>query len=85
VTVEVLYFTGCPHAAAAVALVRSCVARLGLAIDVVERDGAHPSPSVRIDGRDVMGEPPTAGPTCRLDVPSEDRILAALRAGMGAT
>ncbi|HKA92000.1 MAG TPA: hypothetical protein VKE22_30260 [Haliangiales bacterium] len=79
-TVEVLYFAGCPHAAGAVALVRDCVARLGLAIDVVEREGAYPSPSVRVDGRDVMGEPATAGQSCRLDVPTEDRVIAALRA-----
>src|SRR5262249_55166790 len=82
-TIEVLYFSGCPHAAGALALVRTCVARLGLAVEVLAREGAYPSPSVRVDGRDIMGEPGTAQPACRLDVPTEDRVMAALRAAGG--
>jgi len=82
-TVEVLYFTGCPHAADALALVRRCVARLELAVEVGEKVGAFPSPSVRIDGRDVMGEPRTEGAACRLDLPTEDCVMAALLAAQG--
>jgi hypothetical protein len=80
VIVEVFYTAGCPHAAAAVALVRACAARLGVDIALVERDGDHPSPSVRVDGRDVMGEPVAAGPACRLDRPTRERVMAALGA-----
>ncbi len=79
-TVEVLYFTGCPHAARAVASVRACLARLGLEVAVIERDGDHPSPTVRVNGRDVMGEPQTRGRACRLDVPTDEDIMSALRA-----
>jgi hypothetical protein len=83
-TVEVRYLAGCPHAAAALALVRRCVARLGLDVAVIENEGDHPSPSVRVNGSDVMGEPPAAGPTCRLDVPTEERVLRALVAAAGS-
>jgi hypothetical protein len=47
---------------------------------VTERVGDFPSPTVLVDGTDVMGQPPRSGASCRLDVPTEDRVLAALRA-----
>ena len=81
--VEVLYFAGCPNAPRARALVGECVARLGVAVDIVERDGDYPSPSVRVNGRDVMGEVTAAGRACRRDVPSEQRVMEALRRAMG--
>lgn len=81
-TVEVLYFEGCPHAAAALALVRRCLARLGLGVTLIEREGDYPSPTVRINGRDVMGAPATGERACRLDVPTEDHVLNALRGAM---
>ena len=83
--IEVLYFADCPHAAAAVALVRRCVSALGLdvAVTVTVREADHPSPTVRIDGADVMGDPPATGLACRLDVPTEERVLAALRRAPG--
>lgn len=82
--VEVLHFAGCPNAADTLALVRRCVARLGLATAVVERDGDHPSPTVLVNGRDVMGEPATAERACRLDVPTEAHIMSALTAALEA-
>jgi hypothetical protein len=80
-TVEILYFEGCPHAAATVAMVRRCLARLVLEVAVVERVGNFPSPTVRVDGRDVMGDPPAADRSCRLDIPDEGDFLDALRVG----
>ena len=76
--VEVFYFKGCPHAASALALVRACAERLGIAVAIMERDGDFPSPSVRVNGRDVMGEPGASGRACRCDLPTEERIAAAL-------
>ena len=46
---------------------------------MIERIGDYPSPTVLVNGDDVMGQPSTSGPTCRLDVPTEDRVMAALR------
>ena len=83
-TVEVLYFTGCPNAASTLELVRRCLARLALQIDVVEHDGNHASPTVRVNGIDVMGAPSTWELSCRLDIPTEEKVSAALRRAMGA-
>lgn len=46
---------------------------------VVERVGAYPSPTVLVDGVDVMtpGAPLIAN-ACRLDLPIRERVLAAL-------
>jgi hypothetical protein len=78
VTVEVLFLRGCPHAAAARAMVERCVARLGLAVEVAAREGDYPSPTVMVDGVDVMGAPAGADPVCRLDLPTEERVMSAL-------
>jgi hypothetical protein len=78
ITVEVLYFSGCPHAEAARALVRDCLARLDLDVAIVERDGDYASPTVLVNGRDVMGAVESAGRSCRRDLPTEERLMAAL-------
>ena len=78
-TVEVLYHSGCPHARSAIDLVQGCVGRLGLGIAIVENEGDHPSPTVLVNGQDVMGIRPPSGRACRLDLPTEERILDALR------
>jgi hypothetical protein len=83
VTIEVLYFDGCPNADATRALVRRCLAELALDATLVEREGDYPSPTVRVDGRDVMGEPAVAGRACRLDVPTSAEIETALRRAAG--
>ena len=80
VTVDVLYFDGCPNAATTLALVRSCVARFGGGVEIVEHQGDHPSPSVLVNGEDIMGDPGTTGRACRCDLPSEQRIMDTIRA-----
>ena len=77
-TIQLLYFTGCPHAEAARALLKSCLGRLGLAWPVEEKNGDYPSPTILIEGVDVMGKPPTAHRMCRLDVPTEARLMTVL-------
>jgi hypothetical protein len=53
---------------------------LGLATPVLERVGAFPSPSVLVDGADVMRPiQPPLGEYCRLDVPTRTAIVAALQ------
>lgn len=76
--VEVLVAVGCPHAEEALALVRRCLARLGLPDEVIAREGDFPSPTVRVNGHDVMGAPPAWESGCRLDRPTEERVLRAL-------
>jgi hypothetical protein len=81
VEVELLLTPDCPNASAARAVLADCLQRLGLVIQVRERVGDYPSPTILVDGVDVMagtaGVPPT--PACRLSVPTAARVLAALR------
>lgn len=78
--VELLLAPECPLADAARSVVERCIEQLGLATQVMERVGEYPSPTILVDGVDVMTG--TAGTpraqACRLDVPTEPRVLAAL-------
>jgi hypothetical protein len=53
-----------------------------LCVPVTELVGHYPSPSVRIDGVDVMRPDcgPPVGDACRLDAPTRERVLEALQA-----
>jgi hypothetical protein len=79
--VELLTSPRCPHAAAAKAAVAGCLTALGIEVPIIERVGRYPSPTVLVDGIDVMrpdhGAP--RGYACRLDLPTAQRILNALR------
>lgn len=80
--IELLTSPGCPNADTARALINDCLAALGIHASVVDRVGRYPSPTVLIDGVDVMrpegGAP--IGDACRLDLPTRQRVLDALRA-----
>ncbi len=79
--IELLLAPDCPNAVAARAVLVSCLTRLGLPTGVRERVGRYPSPTILVDGIDVMTgtvEGP-ARQACRLDVPTESELLAALR------
>ena len=71
----------CPNADSARRLLKDCLAAAGVAATVIERVGTYHSPSELIDGVDVM-DPGAAlvGDACRLDVPTRERVLAALAA-----
>jgi len=83
VNVELLLTPNCPNASAARAVLADSLRRLGLPVRVHERVGDYPSPTILVDGVDVMTEA-EEGPrvaACRLDVPTTERVLAALRGG----
>lgn len=82
-TVELLLFAGCPHVPRAREVLARAIARLGHPVSVRELDGDYPSPSIRVDGVDVMGDAPVSGRACRLDAPTEERVLDALRRALG--
>ena len=79
VEIELLSVEGCPHVDAARQLLKACVEQLHLSARIEDKVGAYPSPTIRVDGEDVMGSPPFAEAACRLDTPTRDRVLAALR------
>ena len=73
--VELLHLPDCPHVERARELLRSCLGELGLTTIRVEvRSGSYPSPSIIVNGTDVMGAPPYEAASCRLDVPSRERV-----------
>jgi hypothetical protein len=80
--IEVLTSPGCPNAGAAKKTVADSLTALGMDVPVIDRVGRYPSPTVLIDGVDVMrpeAGPPT-GDACRLDLPTPQRVLDALSA-----
>lgn len=80
--VELLQHAGCRSAAAVHELVQECLTTLAITTPVTVRVGDYPSPTVLINGVDVMrpAPAPPTGSVCRLDVPTRDRVLAALTA-----
>ena len=78
--VELLLGPQCPNAEAARSVLTACLRQLGLDMRVRERVGDYPSPTILIDGVDVMtgqrGAPTRQA--CRLDVPTAARVVAAL-------
>jgi glutaredoxin len=79
--VELFTSPGCPNAAAAKKTLTECLAALGIDVPIIERVGHYASPTVRVDGIDVMrpDDETPLGDMCRLDLPTRQRILAALR------
>jgi alkylmercury lyase len=79
--IELLTSPGCPHATAARETVTDCLTTLGIHVPIAERVGRYPSPTVLVDGIDVMRPEAGAsiGDACRLDLPTTQRVLQALR------
>jgi hypothetical protein len=87
VRIELLLVPGCPNAEAARQVVVESVDALGLPVTVREVAGDFPSPTVLVDGVDVMtdAEGAPAMPACRLDVPTVPRVLAAVRRALATS
>ncbi len=80
IRIEFLAAPGCPNAAAARTTLASSLAELNRDVPIVDRIGRYPSPTILIDGVDVMrrgSEVPT-GDACRLDLPTPQDIREAL-------
>ncbi len=85
VKVELLLVPECPNADAARAVLADAIGRLGVRVAVHERVGDYPSPTVLVDGVDVVtgGRFEQSVATCRLDLPTVSNVVAALRAASG--
>ncbi|PEG38777.1 alkylmercury lyase [Mycolicibacterium agri] len=79
--VELLTSPGCPHAASVRRMLEQCLSEIGASHDaLIERVGSYSSPTVLIDGTDVMNcSTDVSVQACRLDLPTKDRIMAALQ------
>ena len=84
--IELLSSPGCPNAVTTRMVLTRSLNRLGIDTAIIERVGAFPSPTVLINGTDVMhpDQPPPTGQYCRLDLPTEAKVLDALRQAMPA-
>lgn len=80
IKIELLHIAGCPHVEQARRRPQSCLNDLGLGnVGFEDREGDFPSPSIIVDGAEVMGGPAVATASCRLDLPTRERVIAALR------
>lgn len=77
--IELRHVPGCANVEKTRVLLRDVVTALGVDIEVQEREGEYPSPSVLVDGVDVMGDPGFTGAGCRLDLPDRERLERYLR------
>lgn len=80
-SVELLFFPGCPHIEAARGQLRRAFEALGVApawreVDVTAPEApeavrGYGSPTILVDGRDVTGAPPGDGRACRVYLGSD--------------
>jgi hypothetical protein len=80
VRIELRSVPDCPNVDRARDLLRTCMKDLNLRLDVDEVQGDYPSPSILVNGVDVMGDPGYRAASCRLDVPTRTAIVSALGA-----
>ncbi len=59
-------------------MLRRCLGELHLEAPLREREGYFASPTILVNGVDVMGRTDIQGAMCRLDLPTDDRVRAAL-------
>jgi len=85
VIVELRSVPGCPNLAPVRQVLYAALAELGLQPTVTELVGDYPSPSILIDGVDVMGHSTAGGvAACRLDLPNGEHVRAALRQALAS-
>jgi hypothetical protein len=78
--VELRWVPGCPNVDRVRRELLVVLAELDLTLEVEELVGDYPSPTVVVDGLDVVThEPPRPGPSCRLDLPTHAQLIEALR------
>jgi hypothetical protein len=78
--IQLLHVPDCPLLDRVRETLRQCLHDTALTVAVEEIEGAHPSPTLLINGLDVTtGDPPGDQACCRLDLPTATQILDALR------
>ena len=85
--IELLTSPGCPNAETTRKILADCLSSLGIDEPIIDRVGTYPSPTVLIDGSQLFTaqaamRPAAKAPTgdaCRLDLPTPQHILDALR------
>jgi hypothetical protein len=75
--VQLLHVPSCPLAELVRATLSSSLSKTTAQVTIEDIEGPYPSPTLLVDGIDVTGRTPPPGPSCRLDLPTEDDVLAA--------
>lgn len=76
----ILHVPDCPLLGRVRADVERALDIVGAGIVLQEIAGPYPSPTVLVEGVEVTGRPLSGGPSCRLDLPTTDEIVAAILA-----
>ncbi|MFC5731267.1 MULTISPECIES: alkylmercury lyase [Nocardioides] len=78
--VQILHVPDCPLVDRLIDAVERCLAEAGVGEPVEVVVGDYPSPTLVIGGVDVAtGRPVEGEPRCRMDLPSQEQIRAAVR------
>ncbi|TSD94895.1 alkylmercury lyase [Skermania sp. ID1734] len=82
--IELLTSPGCPNADPARRVITEALTTLGIDTPILDQVGRFRSPTVLVDGIDVMSPDagPATGDACRLDLPTPDAVVRAIRAAM---
>lgn len=83
--VQLLHVPECPLTDQLRTRVHECLQQVGVLVVVEEQEGPYPSPTLLINGVDVVtGHSLTGHVSCRLDMPTHDQIITALQTGTKA-
>ncbi|HEX4213825.1 MAG TPA: alkylmercury lyase [Candidatus Dormibacteraeota bacterium] len=77
--IEILHLPDCPLVDRVRESLHRVLSTASVRSEITEHVGNYPSPTLLVDGRDVTGRPLGEFGVCRLDLPSDEQILAALR------
>lgn len=86
--IQLLHVPDCPLTDQLHARLSECVGHAGVSVEVEQREGVYPSPTLLINGLDaatghaLSGDALASDACCRLDLPAHDQIIAALRSGV---
>ena len=78
VQIRLLHVADCPLVDQLRVTLRAALRKAAVHVAIEEIEGPCPSPTLLIAGLDVTGRAPEPGAYCRLDLPTEGQILAAL-------
>ncbi|MGH7920071.1 MAG: organomercurial lyase [Candidatus Dormibacteraceae bacterium] len=81
--IQILRVPDCPSIDQVRTTLQKVLAQLNVPAQVEELVGDYPSPTLLVNGRDVTGRPLGGTSACRLDLPTEAQVIAALRRGSG--
>jgi hypothetical protein len=76
--IQLLHVPDCPLVDQVRATLSRSLAKTEVEAVIEEMEGPYPSPTLLIEGIDVTGHTPDPGASCRLDLPTEEQVLAAL-------